>query len=243
MRYLFLLILLVLAVNLKAQSEQQAESWLGLNNLFFKHQDIVTDRLLVPGDSSTFLYKELVDHQFSFGLSFRKFNDDGIRYQQFDLGIDKSRKRSFTIVNRPAFSISEPQASSLEVTNFQVFAGYQRGRLLPIIRGLSGDVGGRAYLWYNKNQQIPLSSIAFPRRTTSLGSGFNLRTGLVYRIHKRLNIGYYLAPITVKWSWENRYWENPVLAENQRKSQGYAFDVVLFESAINFRNFHINYIL
>ncbi|MEL7222892.1 MAG: hypothetical protein AAGJ93_16335 [Bacteroidota bacterium] len=237
MRYFSFLILLLCTLQLTAQTEQ----WIGINNLFFK-QKTTTDEQPLQSDSTSTFFSERTDQQFSFGLSYRKVKEDGSSYYQIDIfNINQTRDKVIQGVRSPTAPL-EVQSGSQEIIRFNVLAGYQMGKLLPITGGLSGDVGLRGTLGYDRAELTPLSSLSFPIEEKALGVGVNLRTGLVYRIGKKLNIAYHISVLSLNASWEESYVDNPILTERQKTSQSYNFDVLAFQSVVDFRNISINYV-
>ncbi|MEO0684071.1 MAG: hypothetical protein AAFY76_03230 [Cyanobacteria bacterium J06649_11] len=243
MRLCITLILTLTLININAQSNNNQEPWVGLNNIFYKSKDVITSRLLIPSDSNIVAVDELIDHQLSLGLFFRRNRKDNT-YYQIDFSLNRNRYLDATVVEKTMMNgatIIEPTRGQ-EIKTFNTSAGYRKGKTFRMIPKLYIDVGVRGSIWYQKENITPVTAMPFPLENTSFGIGLSVIGGFNYQVFDKLIIGYNLTPISIIGYWNREYVDNRVLTDDQKINTSVNFDSSFFESTIDLRNILIAYI-
>jgi hypothetical protein len=240
MRSLLFSLLILAAISLCGQTTQYAGDWLGVNNIFFRHKDDLSEQPH-PSIAQSLLRTELADYQFSGGFFWRKVNEDNSYWQIDFVAADWSTLREFTELIRLPMSTAEILGGQ-EVNALSFGSCYQRGKLWPIADKLLIDVGLEAAIFYDRMREEPLLSQFFPVQETEIGIGLNIEIGLVYQIFKRVNIAYHMRPVAASGYWYEYYLNNPILTEQQRRERSVEFGSAFLGSLFDLRNLHLSYV-
>ena len=242
MRLLSFIALILLLTPLSAQNSPEEERWRSLGNIYYKNKTEMPEPMPLASNPDLLRHFSSRDLQYSISFSSRKVDKDG-RYRQIDfIEFDYTRDDQLIFFARPTDSILTPSADSKDEEYLSFLAGYQMGKLFPFTSWLSGDIGARAFGFYERNRILPHTSATFLFSHREIGMGINLEVGLNIRIHRGINISYAFIPMAMRAFQEIDYLENPLLAEHQRRTGGFGFRTDFFESVFDARNVSLSYV-
>ena len=235
------LLLLFCQNSVQAQREIQ-EQWYGLHNLHFKNKrDLFIDTAQLSTQMGILTRKDF-EKNYSFGLHYRLVLENSL-YHQFDIiTLAINEREDLLLFEAFAFQISEPTRGSI-ITDTDLQLGYRLGKLFTIAKGLTADASTGFYPTYKRLFTQPLTSAGFPKRQTRLGLGIDLRLGLNYQLHPRVNIGYHISPALFQWFWLEDYTENPILTQRQKSKISVEMQTTFFEDLLQIQNFRISYVV
>ena len=235
------LLLLFCQNSVQAQREIQ-ERWYGLHNLHYKNKrDLLIDTAHLSTPMGILTIKDF-EKNYSFGLHYRVVQENSF-YHQFDIiTLAITKRENLTLFEAFAAQVSEPTRGSI-TTDTDLQLGYRLGKLFAIAKGLTADASTGFYPTYQRLFTQPLISAGFPKRQTRLGLGIDLRLGLNYQLHPRVNIGYHISPALFQWFWLEDYTENPILTQRQKGKTSAEMQTAFFENLLQIQNFRISYVL
>lgn len=178
----------------------------------------------------------------SFGIHYRLVQSSGF-YQHFDfIAFDWDEKDEVGMVTlEDGEELVEPVYGSNKAVH-QFIAGYQVGKLFPIVDKLTADVGLRGNARYRKQSITPYTSNNFPVDSTAIGLGLNLELGVNYKIGDHFVIGYHFIPAALDFFWHEEITHRPDLPMRQRLSRAFFFDARLAENVLSFGNISLSYV-
>ncbi|NBC07840.1 MAG: hypothetical protein GVY26_11670 [Bacteroidetes bacterium] len=242
---LFLLFVcsLLLVPSLNAQKRYKPDKWLGIHNMNFRNSSNAKEepRVFASGRRAT-LEENSFHKALSFGIHYRLVQSSGF-YQHFDfIAFDYEEKDKVgTITLEDGEEIVEPIYGSNNKVH-QFIAGYQVGKLFPIVENLTADVGLRGNGRFNKRVITPHNSSAFPVDSTAIGLGLNLELGVNYKIGDHFVIGYHFIPAALDFFWHEEITHRPDLPLRQRLFRAFFFDARLAENVLSFGNISLSYV-
>jgi hypothetical protein len=164
-------------------------------------------------------------------------------YQHFDfIAFDYEEKDKVgTITLEDGEEIIDPIYGSNNKVH-QFTAGYQVGKLFPIVDKLTADVGLRGNGRFKKQVHTPHTSGGFPMDNTYIGLGLNLELGLNYEIGDHFVIGYHFIPAALDYFWHKEITHRPDLPLRQRLFKTFAFNTRFAEDVLSFGNISLSYV-
>lgn len=238
---LFVLLCFQTIVLFGQQADKPAK-WLGIHQLDYQNKKISSADTTLTNDN-----RELVtsitdnDKNLAGGLFYRTINDKGIFHQIDIISLDINRRedtRQVEIIGTmegPTFFGTTQDATHIQL-------GYRIGKMYALHKNLSADGSIGGHPTYIRQNQLPLTSLSFPKRDTRIGIGIDIRLGLNYQIHQRINIGYSIAPFTGQWFWHQQRVDNPILSEEQKISETLEMDIYFFDNLLDIRHLSLRYV-
>ena len=233
---------LLFVQSLDAQKRYKPGKWLGIHNMNFRNSNNIMEEPLAFANRRATLEETTFHKAFSFGIHYRLVQSSGF-YQHFDfIAFDwKEKDEIGRVTLEDGEEIIDPIYGSNNKVH-QFIAGYQVGKLFPIIDNLTADVGLRGNGRFKQQVITPHPSSAFQVDSTSVGLGLNLELGVNYKIGDHLVIGYHFIPAALDFFWHEEMTHRPDLPLRQRLIREFFFDARLAENVLSVGNISLSYV-